>query len=380
MRIFLIVLDSFGIGELPDADRFGYVGAHTLRSCMTSPCFHTPNLQKLGLFNIDGIGCGTPEQHPLASFGKCAERSAGKDSTTGHWEIAGVPSDSPMPTFPEGFPPEVIRAFEKATGRKVLVNRPYSGTRVLEDYGDEMVRTGSLIVYTSADSVFQIAAHEDVVPVEELYEDCEIARAILKGPYSVGRVIARPFVGENGRYTRTFHRRDFSLPPPRDTLLNALQKAGKEVIGVGKIGDIFAGSGLTESHHTEGNEDGMRVTTSFLPREFDGLCFVNLVDFDTLYGHRNDVDGYARALSVFDEWLGTFLPQLRDDDHLILTADHGCDPGAPGTDHTREYIPLLWYRPGQTARDLGIRETYADIGTTIARLFSLPEDFPGTAL
>lgn len=373
-RVFLIVLDSYGIGELPDADKFGDVGSNTLKSCTMSPEFRADTLEKLGLFNIDGVDFKPSFSSSLASFGKCAERSQGKDTTTGHWEICGVISETPMPTYPNGFPAEVMDEFERRTGRGWLVNKPYSGTAVINDYGDEHVETGKLIVYTSADSVFQIAAHEEVVPLEELYNYCRIAREILCGKHAVGRVIARPFIGKgNGNYTRTSNRHDFSLIPPK-TLLNVLSEAGYSVISIGKINDIFAGSGVTESNPTHGNAHGMEVLDEVVERDFNGLCFANLVDFDMLYGHRNDVDGYARATSEFDSWLAKFLPKLRADDTLIITADHGCDPGTPSTDHSREYIPLLWYTRGGPAANLGTRATYADIGKTIEDLFGLKCD------
>lgn len=376
-RVFLIVLDSVGIGELPDADKFGDVGSHTVRSCMTSPKFKANNLEKLGLFNIDNIGCGTAFSAPLASYGKCAELSQGKDTTTGHWEICGVISDKAMPTYPNGFPKKIIDEFEKRTGRGTLVNRPYSGTQVINDYGDEHVQTGKLIVYTSADSVFQIAAHEDVVPVETLYEYCKIAREILTGEHAVGRVIARPFTGSgNGSYTRTGNRHDFSLVPPK-TLLNALHDSGYDVISIGKINDIFAGSGITESNPTKCNADGMALLDKMIKRDFNGICFANLVDFDMQYGHRNDIDGYANAIAEFDAWLGGFLGKLGNDDVLIITADHGCDPGTPSTDHSREYIPLIWYTRGGPAINLHTRASYSDIGKTIAHLFGINPDIAG---
>ncbi len=376
-RVFLIVLDSVGIGELPDADKFGDVGSHTIKSCITSPKFKADNLAKLGLFNIEGIGCGTAFSAPLASYGRCAERSQGKDTTTGHWEICGVISEQAMPTYPDGFPPEVIDEFEKRTGRGTLVNRPYSGTQVINEYGDEHVRTGKLIVYTSADSVFQIAAHEDVVPVETLYEYCKIAREILTGKHAVGRVIARPFVGTgNGNYTRTGNRHDFSLVPPK-TLLNVLSEHGYDVISIGKINDIFAGSGVTESNPTKCNAEGMALLDKMVERDFGGICFANLVDFDMQYGHRNDVDGYANAIAEFDTWIGGFLSKLRNDDVLVITADHGCDPGTQSTDHSREYIPLLWYTRGGPAANLYTRTSYSDIGKTIAHHFGIDPDIAG---
>lgn len=378
-RVFLIVLDSYGVGALPDATQFGDEGANTLYTVSKEAAFRADNLKKLGLFHIDGLDWASPVGNPIGSYGKCNEQSKGKDTTTGHWEIVGAISRQPMPTYPNGFPNEIIDAFSKATGRGVLCNRPYSGTEVIQVYGDEHVRTGNLIVYTSADSVFQIAAHEDVVPLEELYEDCKIARELLKGEHAVGRVIARPFIGTSGNYTRTPHRHDYSLTPPV-TLLNVMKEAGLDVISVGKISDIFAGSGITESIPTEGNTQGLSVTASLQKRDFHGLCFVNLVDFDMLYGHRRNPEGYAKATAEFDGFLGDFLPRMGPEDILIITADHGCDPAYPKhTDHTREYIPLLWYQPDCHPCNLHIRETYADIGKTIADLFDLPNNLAGTS-
>ncbi len=377
-RVFLIVLDSFGVGELPDAADFGDCGSHTLRACSLQKEFDVPNLQKLGLFNIDGVGVGTPERQPRAAFGKAAEASKGKDTTTGHWEIAGLVSKQPMPTYPDGFPPEVIDAFAAATGRGVLCNRPYSGTAVIRDYGRQHVETGDLIVYTSADSVFQIAAHESVVPPEQLYDYCRMAREILQGKHAVGRVIARPFTGD-WPYTRTPRRHDFSLVPPGDTMLDVLKNAGLDVIGVGKIYDIFAGKGLREPLPTGGNADGMAKTGTIADTDFHGLCFVNLVDFDMLYGHRNDAPGYAAALTAFDRWLGGFLPKLKEDDVLIVTADHGCDPLTESTDHSREYIPLLVYGKDVKAVNLGVRTSFADIGKTVCDLFRAENDLAGTS-
>ena len=377
-RVFLLVLDSFGVGELPDAATFGDRGSHTLRSCFLQKEFDTPNLRKLGLFNIEGIDVGTPAAAPLAAYGKADEASKGKDTTTGHWEIAGLVSTQPMPTYPDGFPPEVIDAFEAATGRKVLCNLPYSGTAVIRDYGRRHVETGDLIVYTSADSVFQIAAHEDVVPVEQLYDYCRIARSILQGEHAVGRVIARPFTGD-WPYTRTSRRHDFSLVPPGDTMLDALQAAGLDLIGVGKIYDIFAGKGLRDPMPTSGNADGMAKTNAIAETDFHGLCFVNLVDFDMLYGHRNDAPGYAAALTAFDRWLGGFLPKLQEDDVLIITADHGCDPLTESTDHSREYIPLLVYGSGIKPVNLGVRRSFADIGKTVCDLFGAKNSLAGTS-
>ncbi len=341
-RVFVIVLDSFGVGELPDAADFGDVGSHTLRSVAMQNEFNCPNLTSLGLFNIEGctdLG-KSPAAEPKASYGRMAEVSKGKDTTTGHWELMGLVSTSPMPTYPEGFPPEVIEEFEEKTGKKVLCNLPYSGTEVIADYGEEHLRTGDLIVYTSGDSVFQIATHEDVYSLDELYEFCHIARDILQGEHGVGRVIARPFGGKHP-FVRLPGRHDYSLEPHGETALDRLKAKGFDVISVGKISDIFAGRGITESYPTKSNREGMEKAISLQDKDFNGLCFVNLVDFDSAFGHRNDPRGYANALTEFDVQLGEFLPRMRPDDLLILTADHGCDPLTPSTDHSREYVPLL---------------------------------------
>lgn len=380
-RVFLIVLDSFGIGGMEDAFEYGDRDVNTLRSVAASPYFSMPNMGKMGLFNIDGVEVGTEEKTPTAAYARLKEASKGKDTTTGHWEIAGIYSDRAMPTYPDGFPQEIIDAFSKATGRPVLCNKPYSGTQVIQDYGEEHIRTGALIVYTSADSVFQIAAHEEVVPVEELYRYCRIARELLTGEHGVGRVIARPFIGENGNYTRTARRHDFSLVPPSVTMLDQLESAGKSVIGVGKIKDIFAGKGITESVYTTGNEDGINRTLEYLEKDFEGLCFVNLVDYDSLYGHRNDVDGYAKALTYFDTRLPQIQEALREDDLLMITADHGCDPGdMESTDHTREYVPLILYGKGIKPANYGTRETFADIGATVLKYFGIEPLFAGESL
>lgn len=373
-RVFLIVLDSFGIGEMPDAAAFGDAGANTLKSISSSRAFRPDQLLKLGLGNIDGCGdILTAAQSPLAAVARLSELSQGKDTTAGHWEIAGLPSAKPFPTYPNGFPEEVIRAFEEATGRRVICNLPYSGTKVIADYGKEMVETGALIVYTSADSVFQIAAHEDIVPPEQLYEYCRIARKLLQGEHGVGRVIARPFIGEYPNYTRTARRHDFSLEPPAATMLDKLKDARLDVIGIGKIHDIFAGRGLTATVYTQGNGEGMERALQYLSQDFRGLCFVNLVDFDMLYGHRNDIDGYAAALTAFDRWLAHFIPQLGPEDVLMITADHGCDPGyTQTTDHTREYVPLLIYGDAIRPINLGTRAGFCDIAATIAEWFHVP--------
>ncbi len=371
-RFFLIVLDSFGVGELPDASLWHDEGSNTLGAIRSHPNFNCPELKAMGLFNIDGVGGGVPS--PKASYAKMAEKSMGKDTTIGHWEIAGVISPEPLPTYPNGFPEELIKEFEQKTGRRVICNKPYSGTEVIKDYGREQVETGALIVYTSADSVFQVAAHEDVVPVEELYRDCGIAREMLAPPHNVGRVIARPFNGEYP-YTRTSNRHDFSLVPPSDTMLNLLQKAGYDTISVGKIYDIFAGSGISESNRTVSNTHGMQVTKELQARDFNGLCFVNLVDFDMKYGHRNDVAGYAAAATEFDGFLSGFVKEMREDDVLLITADHGCDPATPSTDHSREYTPMLIY--GQKIKsgvNLGVRPSFADISATVLDFFGVPQE------
>ncbi len=361
-RFFLIVLDSVGIGKAPDASSFGDEGSDTLAAIRNHPEFNCPNLTRLGLFNIDGVGGGV--ETPLAAYARMQEKSAGKDTTIGHWEIAGLVSEEPLPTYPNGFPDEVLEAFSKATGRGVLCNKPYSGTDVIRDFGEEHLKTGDLIVYTSADSVFQIAAHEDIVPVAELYRYCEIAREILVGRHGVGRVIARPFEGEHP-FKRTPRRHDYSLLPPKDTMLDVLKAAGKDVISVGKISDIFAAKGVTEGERTENNTDGMAKTAVLAKRDFNGLCFVNLVDFDMMYGHRNDVSGYAAALTQFDEWLGEFLPMLGEEDALLITADHGCDPSTPSTDHSRECTPMLLYGKSIRPVNLGTRKSFSDIAATV---------------
>ena len=361
-RVFLIVLDSVGIGEMPDSHLFGDAGSNTVAAIRRHPDFDCPNLRSLGFFNIDTVGGGTDA--PLGSFARMREASNGKDTTIGHWEIAGIYSPRPLPTYPHGFPKEVMEKFEELTGRGTLCNLPYSGTDVIRDFGEEHIKTGKLIVYTSADSVFQIAAHEDVVPVEELYRYCEIARDMLVGEHGVGRVIARPFAGEYP-FTRTPKRHDFSLTPPALTAPDVIKSAGLETISVGKIFDIFAGRGFTESHLTVSNEDGCDKAIQIMKREFEGLCFINLVDFDMVYGHRNNVEGYARAMTAFDKRLGEMLPLLGEDDLLIITADHGCDPSTPSTDHSREHTPMVAYGHGiKGGVNLGTRPTFADIGAT----------------
>ena len=377
-RIFLIVLDSFGIGAMPDSESFGDVGVNTLGACATSEHLHIPNLIAAGLGNIDGVGCLPKTDAPTGAVARLREASMGKDTTVGHWEIAGIVSGDPLPPYPDGFPEEVLEPFRQATGRGVLANAPWSGTEVINVYGDEHVRTGDLIVYTSADSVFQIAAHEEVVPLEQLYEYCHIARAQLQGKHGVGRVIARPFVGTSGNYKRTSNRHDYSLEPPKQTLLDAVQAAGLDSLAVGKIYDIFAGKGTTEHVYNKSNTDGMNHTTDYVNRDFHGLCFVNLVDFDMLYGHRRDIDGYAKALTEFDTWLGSFLPKLGDEDLVMITADHGCDPSYTATtDHTREYVPLVMLGKAVKPVNLGTRKSFADIAATVAELLGVELDTPG---
>lgn len=375
-RVFIIVLDSFGVGAAPDAADFGDSGADTIGSCAKTGKLCVPNMQRLGLFNIDGVSAGEKAAEPTGAYLRISERSKGKDTTTGHWEISGLVSEKPFPTFPEGFPKEVIDRFRAATGRGVLCNKPYSGTKVIADYGEEHLRTGDLIVYTSADSVFQIAAHESIVPPEKLYEYCRMAREILTGKYAVGRVIARPFEGEPP-FTRTTRRHDFSLVPPKDTMLDCLSRQGYDVIGVGKIYDIFAGKGLTRYVRDIGNLCDMSHTASFQSIPFHGLCFTNLVDFDMSYGHRRDPEGYALALNEFDVWLGTFLEKMPPEDVLMITADHGCDPCYTGTDHTREYIPVLISGAGIRPGNLGTRACFGDIGATVLELLGAEGSLDG---
>lgn len=377
-RVFLIVLDSVGIGNMEDAAEYGDAGSNTLLAASKSPYFSMKNMAKLGLLSIDGVEIPGKASETAGSFCRLREKSKGKDTTIGHWEIAGIVSGAPLPTYPQGFPKEVLEAFTRATGRGVLCNRPYSGTEVIKDYGEEHLKTGDLIVYTSADSVFQIAAHEDKVPVEQLYEYCQMARKILTGKHGVGRVIARPFTGAPGNFTRTSNRHDFSLEPPGETMLTQLTKAGKEVIGVGKIVDIFANVGISRFVRTINNLDGIRKTLEFMDEDFEGLCFINLVDYDMLYGHRNDVDGYAKALTEFDEKLPELLEKLTEDDILMITADHGCDPSTPSTDHSREMVPLVIY--GNTIKEnnnLGTRESFSDIGATILDYFGIAPEIKG---
>lgn len=380
-RIFLIVLDSYGIGALPDAADFGDEGSNTLKTITASKAYDTPNMKKLGLFNIDGVDWMKKEESPAGAYGRMKERSRGKDTTIGHWEIAGVVSPKPLPVYPNGFPEEILEKFREATGREVLCNLPYSGTDVIRDYGEEHMKTGALIVYTSADSVFQIAAHEEIVPVEELYRYCEIAREILCGEHGVGRVIARPFIGEAPNFQRTANRHDFSLLPPRDTMLDAILEAGYDTYGIGKIYDIFAGKGIAHTQRIQNNVDGMEKTLEMQEKDFKGLCFVNLVDFDMMYGHRNDIEGYANAATVFDRQLKTFLERMRPEDILMITADHGCDPAyTKTTDHTREYTPFLMYGAPVVPGNRGTRPAFSDIGATVLDYFGIQPEFEGTSV
>ncbi len=406
-RVFLIVLDSFGIGEMEDAAEYGDIGVNTLRSVFSDSRFAMPNMKELGLFWIDGVAeslgllkeaggkvgavlenaietrsAGNGQYPGKAVVARLAESSKGKDTTIGHWEIAGIRSEKPLPTYPDGFPEEIIEAFCLATGRGVLCNKPYSGTKVIKDYGEEHIKTGDLIVYTSADSVFQIAAHEEVVPPEKLYEYCKMAREILTGEHGVGRVIARPFVGTCAEdFTRTSNRHDFSILPPGTTMLDQLKNEGYDVIGVGKINDIFAGRGLTEYVYTTGNPDGIQKTLEYLEKDFEGLCFINLVDYDSLYGHRRDIGGYAQALSYFDAKLPEIMGKMKEDDILMITADHGCDPGyLATTDHTREYVPFVMYGQKITPDNKGTRKTFADIGATVLQYFGVAPEFEGEGM
>lgn len=381
-RVFLIVLDSVGIGEMPDASNYGDEGSHTVFAASHSKDFFMPNMKKLGFFQLDGMK--VDKQHTWVNtkeamqgaICRLSEKSKGKDTTTGHWEIAGMISEEPMPTFPDGFPRDLIERFEERTGRKILCNKPYSGTEVIKDFGKEHMETGALIVYTSADSVFQIAAHESIVPIETLYQYCEIARELCQGTYGVGRIIARPFEGE-WPFQRTARRHDYSLQPPKDTMLDILKAKGKDVLAVGKINDIFAGKGITQMVRTEDNRDGIEKTLSFMEKDFHGICFTNLVDFDMKYGHRNDIEGYANALSYFDKRLPEILGKLQEDDLLMITADHGCDPSTPSTDHSREYIPLVMAGKGIKPVNLGTRDGFGDIAATILESLGVEGNIDG---
>jgi len=377
-RVFLFVLDSCGIGAMPDAGRFGDGDVNTLRSCAATGKLHIPNLIAAGLGNADGVDYLPKTNAPTGAVARLAEKSMGKDTTIGHWEIAGIVSPDPLPTYPEGCPEEVLEPFRKATGRGVLANAPWSGTAVIEEFGKQHMETGDLIVYTSADSVFQIAAHEEIVPLEKLYEYCHIARAQLQGKHGVGRVIARPFVGEPGSFKRTSNRHDYSLEPTGVTLLDAVKAAGKASIAVGKIHDIFAGRGTTEHVYNKSNTNGMEHALHYAQQDFEGLCFVNLVDFDMVYGHRRDPEGYANALNEFDAWLPGFMEKLGENDIVMITADHGCDPSfTETTDHTREYVPLVVLGKGVKPGNLGTRESFADIAATVAELLDVKLDTPG---
>lgn len=378
-RVFLIVLDSCGAGQMPDCEKFGDHDCNTIKRISQSERFSCENTRELGIGNIDGLDFLGAVEHPKARVARIAERSMGKDTTIGHWEIAGIVSETPLPTYPGGFPKEILDKFKEQTGRGVLCNLPYSGTDVIRDYGEEHLRTGDLIVYTSADSVFQIAAHESIVPPEQLYEYCRIARSILTGEHSVGRVIARPFEGEYP-FKRTANRHDFSLEPYGKTVLDAIVEQGKTVYAIGKIYDIFAGRGISYKTFTHSNTEGMELTLDALDHDFEGLCFTNLVDFDMLYGHRQDIDGYAGAFAEFDRWLPSFISGMRDDDILIITADHGCDPGDDHTDHTREYVPCIMYGKSLTPGSLGTRSTYSDIAATVAEYLGVDFDCPGTSM
>lgn len=371
-RVFLIVLDSCGIGEMPDAGDFGDKDCNTLKRISESNFFSCENTAKMGIGNIDGCDYLLKAYTPSAAVGRLGEKSKGKDTTIGHWEIAGVISEKPLPTFPDGFPKEVIDEFSKQTGRGVLCNKPYSGTEVIRDFGEEHIKTGDLIVYTSADSVFQIAAHEKIVPREKLYEYCRIARKILCGNNAVGRVIARPFETVKGEFKRTSNRHDFSLEPLKKTMLDVISKSGKTVYAVGKIYDIFAGKGITEHTFTHSNAEGMKIALNALNKDFEGLCFVNLVDFDMLYGHRQDIDGYAKAFSDFDKWLPLFIENMKQDDILIITADHGCDPGDESTDHSREYVPLIVYGENINPQNVGTLGTFAEIASFVTNYLKVP--------
>lgn len=368
-RVIWMVLDSVGCGELPDADKFGDVGANTLGNIIKATNIEPTNLKQLGLFNIDGVECLEGSTNPIGNYGKCNEVSNGKDTTVGHWEMAGVSSPNPLPTYPNGFPDEIMNEFERLTGRKTVANKPASGTGILDELGAHHIETGDLIVYTSADSVFQIAAHEEVVPIETLYEYCDIARKLLTGEHAVARVIARPFIGEPGAYVRTANRRDISIAPPKETVLDKLKASKQDVIGVGKIEDIFNHQGITAAIHTKDNMDGVDQTIRFMKEDNKGLIFTNLVEFDSAWGHRNNVEGYAEGIMAFDARLPEIIDNMKDTDVLIINADHGCDPTMPGTDHTREYIPVIIYgKMLKSGVNLGIRKTFADIGHTVGDL------------
>lgn len=378
-RVVLIVLDSVGIGELPDAGEYGDEGSNTVGNIVKC-CngIKLPNLTKMGMGKIDGIDYLPVPASIEGSYGRMAEVSKGKDTITGHWEIAGLQLKYPFPTYPEGFPQDVIDEFSRLTGREVLANSVASGTEIIKQYGEEHMKTGKLIVYTSADSVFQIAAHEEIVPLEELYKICQIARDMLQGQHMVGRVIARPFLGEPGNFARTTNRRDFSAEPTSATILDKMKEKGLDVIAVGKIEDIFSKKGITEAVHTTGNMNGVDVTLNYMKEQNKGIIFTNLVDFDMLFGHRNNPEGYKQALEEFDARLPELLAAMRADDLMIITADHGCDPTTPSTDHSREHVPLILYGKGIRADvNLGTRKTFADLASTIAEIFGIENIFPG---
>ena len=378
-RVFLIVLDSFGIGAMPDSEAFGDVNVNTLAACAGCPELNIPNMVAAGLGNIDGVSCLPKAEKTTGAYARLTEKSMGKDTTIGHWEIAGVISPNPLPTYPNGFPEEVLKAFEEATGRGCLCNLPYSGTDVIRDYGQQQLDTGKWIIYTSADSVFQVAAHEELIPLEELYDACHKARNILRGKHGVGRVIARPFVGNAADgFKRTSNRHDYSLEPPKATMLDAIKVAGLDSIAVGKIHDIFAGYGDTEYVYNKSNANGMEHALNYADKDFTGLCFVNLVDFDMQFGHRRDIPGYARALNEFDAWLPQLMEKLGEEDIVMITADHGCDPAYTATtDHTREYVPLLILGKQVKAVNLGTRTSFADIAATVTELLGVEYETEG---
>jgi phosphopentomutase len=380
-RICLVVLDSVGIGELPDADQFGDAGSHTLGHIAERvQDFALPNMQKLGLGNIASLQGIPPVQEPQACYGKMAEVSVGKDTMTGHWELMGLKVTIPFQTYPDGFPPDLLQAFVEKTGRAVIGNKPASGTEILDELGEEQMKTGAWIVYTSADSVMQIAAHEEVIPLDELYAACTIARELTVGEHAVGRIIARPYIGKPGAFKRTPNRHDYAVTPPATTVMNSLKDAGLDCIAIGKINDIYSGEGVTAAIHTKSNEHGMEETIEVMGKPFHGLSFTNLVDFDSLYGHRRDTEGYGQALQAFDRELPRLMAMIGSEDLLLLTADHGNDPTHPGTDHTREYVPLLAWSPSlKQGGSLGVRSTFADLGATIADNFGIPLPPNGTS-
>ncbi len=378
-RVILIVLDSVGIGELPDAAEFGDSGSNTVGNIVkVYGSIDMPNLSRLGIGKIDGIDYLPVSQVIEGCFGRMVEVSKGKDTITGHWEIAGIQLEYPFPTYPQGFSKDILEKFEKLTGRGVLANCVASGTEIIKEFGEEHMNTGKLIVYTSADSVFQIAAHEEIVPIDELYKICQIARDMLQGKDMVGRVIARPFLGQPGSFTRTTNRRDFAAEPPSDTILDKMKQKGLDVIAVGKIEDIFSKKGITEAEHTKSNMNGVDITLDYMKKQNKGIIFTNLVDFDMIYGHRNNVEGYKQAIEEFDKRLPEIMSVMNENDLLIITADHGCDPTTESTDHSREYVPIILY--GQKIKkniNLGTRKSFADLASTIADIFNIDNVFPG---